>query len=547
MPTPLSRRRLFGAAAVGAVTAAGFGGRSASARRRLPPPTSVTETDPALLSAIEAATLLQSRALHPRDLLDACLARSAEHDGSVEAWIRIYSEQAYAAADLAAQRLATGSAPLVCGLPIGMKDVFAVAGLPLTASSGALAGNIAAGDSGVWRRLRDAGMVLMGHLHTHEFAIGTATPQVGNPWGTEYSPGGSSGGSAAALAARFTPCAVGTDTGGSLRIPASACGITAIKPTFGRCSTSGVIPLTWTRDHTGPMGRSVADASLLLSYMAGVDVDDPSTSVGPDVPANGYPLSAVGGPQPLSGIRFGLPSTATEELPESVGVLFSAFLDLIRRLGGVIVDVRMPTVPTGLLTGDLAEFGLYHQQFVDRLPSYRPESAVAAAAAVASLGVPVADYFSLERERRRYQHEYNRMFAEHALDVVLRPGALTDGIRRDTLADTSVFAGARENYFWANYTGAPVICVPAGRSTATGIPFGVQLGSLPWAEESLISTALELQEADPVWRDTPPLVSSPRRIPDVRASRPGPGPSPTNTDDSGPGFRFVPTTSTAAV
>ncbi|QSE81799.1 amidase [Rhodococcus koreensis] len=549
MTTRLSRRQLFGAATAGAVTVAGLGraGATANPAHRLPSPAAVSASDPALLSAVEAAALLQSRALHPRELLDACLSRSAAHDGGVEAWIRIYPEQAYEAAESAARRLAAGSAPLVCGLPIALKDLYAVAGLPVTASSGVLDGNIAAGDAGVWRQLRDAGMVLMGHAHTHEFAIGTATPQVGNPWDVAYSPGGSSGGSAAALAARFTPCALGTDTGGSLRIPASACGITSIKATFGRCSTSGVIPLTWTRDHTGPMGRSIADASLLLSHMAGVDVDDPSTSVGPDVPAEGYPLAAAGGSRPLSGRRFGLPHGVADDLPGPIGTLFAGFLDLVRALGGEIVDVAEPEVPTGLLSGDYAEFGSYHRQFADRLPAYGAESALAATAAMASLALPVADYFALERARLRFQHDYNRMFAEHRLDAILRPGALTDGVRRDDLSDSSVFAGARENYFWANYTGAPVVCTPVGRSAATGIPFGVQLGGVPWSEAALISIVLELQEAQPVWRDAPPLGAAPRQIPEVRVAAPGAGPTATNTDDTGPGIRFVPTTSTAAV
>ena len=163
MTTRLSRRQLFGAATAGAVTVVGLGRAAASANpaRRLPSPAAITASDPALLSAVEAASLLQSRALHPRELLDACLSRSAAHDGGIGAWIRIYPEQAYEAAESAARRLEEGSAPLVCGLPIALKDLYAVAGLPVTASSGVLEGNIAAGDSGVWRQLRDAGMVLM--------------------------------------------------------------------------------------------------------------------------------------------------------------------------------------------------------------------------------------------------------------------------------------------------------------------------------------------------------------------------------------------------
>jgi aspartyl-tRNA(Asn)/glutamyl-tRNA(Gln) amidotransferase subunit A len=329
-------------------------------------------------------------------------------------------------------------------LPIALKDLYAVAGLPVTASSGVLAGNIAAGDSGVWRLLRDAGAVLMGH-------------------------------------------------------------------------------------------------------MAGVDIDDPTTTVGPDVPADGYPLAAVGGSQALSGKRFGLPLSVGDDLPGALGALFSGFLDVIRGLGGAIVDVTEPDVPQGLLSGDYAEFGSYHRQFADRITDYGPESALAATAAVASLALPVADYFALERARLRFQHDYNRMFAEHRLDAILRPGRVTDGVRRDALPDSSVFDGARENYFWANYTGAPVVCTPVGRSAATGIPFGVQVGGVPWSEAKLNSIVLELQEAQPVWREAPPHGPSPRRIPEVRVAAPGAGPTATNTDDTGPGFRFVPTTSTAAV
>ena len=324
----LTRRGFLGAAALGAAGAAsvtavaaaapGVAAARSTVRRSapaqgLPAPGSITATDPALLSAVEAASLLQSGTLHPRELLDACLNRSAAFDGATGGWVRIYPEMAYEAADAAAQRLsgkgraAVGDAPLVCGLPLALKDLFAVAGLPLTASSKVLEGNIAAGDSTAWTRLRDAGMVLMGHAHTDEFAIGVATEQVGNPWNTEYSPGGSSGGSAAVLAARFVPLATGTDTGGSLRLPASACGITSIKPTFGRCSTRGVIPLTWTRDHAGPMAAASPTPHYSSASWRASDPDDPTTTVGPDVPAGGLPDRREGrASTPLSGKRFGV-------------------------------------------------------------------------------------------------------------------------------------------------------------------------------------------------------------------------------------------------
>lgn len=561
MNTGISRRGFLGAATAlgvaGATTvgvavqpAAAAPNRSMPRHNQLPAPGTIDATDPALLSATEAASLLQNGTLHPRELLDACLTRSHEYDGGIGSWIRIYPEVAYAAAEKAAQRLSSAgrasigeAPPLVCGLPIALKDTFAVSGLPVTASSRVLEGNIAAGDSTVWRRLSEAGMVLMGHAHCDEFAIGLATAQVGNPWNPEYSSGGSSGGSAAVLAARFSPLATGTDTGGSLRLPASASGITSVKPTFGRCSTYGTIPLNWTRDHTGPMARSAADASLLLSYMAGVDAHDPTTSVGPPVPAQGYPLAAQGGTSPLAGRRFGISRKEIEKLPGSLGTLFAEFTDTVVALGGTLVDVTMPTYPAALLTGDMAEAGNYHQQFSDRIGLYNPARALFVGAAIASMAVPVADYMVLAHNRLRYQHDYNRMLSEHNLDAILVPGARVDGSKRSEIAGISLFDGVTADVSWANYTGAPVVTTPAGRSKETGLPFGVQLGGRVWDEAGLIQIALELQAAQPFWQDAPPLSRNARQIPTSVVTQPGLGPDPTNTKNVGFSFRFVPTSS----
>lgn len=563
--TGVTRRRFLGAAALGAgaatvgatavsapPAAAATGRRSAPARA-LPSPSSITVTDPALLSAVEAASLLQSGRLSPRELLDACLARSAAFDGDIGGWVRIYPEMAYAAADAAAQRLSgkgratDGDAPLLCGIPLALKDLFAVSGLPLTASSRVLEGNIAAGDSTVWRQLRDAGMVLLGHAHTDEFAIGVATEQVGNPWNTEFSPGGSSGGSAALLAARFVPLATGTDTGGSLRLPASACGITSIKPTFGRCSAYGVIPLTWTRDHPGPMARSIADASLLLGHMAGADPNFPATYAAPAVPVEGYPLAAKGGAQPLAGKRFGVARRSVDALPATLGTLFGEFVDLVRRLGGSVVDISLPIAAPDLLTGDSAEMGSYHRQFADRLGNYRIDNGATVAGALAALAVPSIDYMTAARNRMVYQHDYNRMFADNDLDAVLVPGSKMDGAKRLEIAGVSVFGGTTGDVRWANLTGTPVVCTPAGRSSATGLPFGVQIGGRPWDEKGLIEIALELQAARPDWQAAPTIPPAPRDIPRVQATSPGPGPDPTNTANVGFGFHFLPTTATAPV
>ena len=167
-------------------------------------------------------------------------------------------------------RLAAGGAPDLCGIPIGLKDLYAVAGKPLTASSSVLE-DVPERDCDAWASLSAEGMVLLGHLHTHEFACGGTTDQVGNPWSLERSAGGSSGGSGAALASRQVPAATGTDTAGSLRIPSSECGTSTIKPTRGLVSIRGVVPLAPTFDHVGPMTRTVGDCEPLLAALAGVE------------------------------------------------------------------------------------------------------------------------------------------------------------------------------------------------------------------------------------------------------------------------------------
>lgn len=177
-----------------------------------------------------------------------------------------------------------------------MKDVIAAAGLPLTASSRLLEGNIAAGDATVWRLLREQGAVLMGHAHTDEFGLTTTCPQVGNPWDSTAIVGGSSGGSAAVVAARFAPPALGADTGGSLRIPDSRREVSAIKPSFGRVSKYGVIPVSWTTDHVGTRGHGIADAALLLSAIAGGDPQDPVTLAAPPPPGSPSVSNSAGGP-----------------------------------------------------------------------------------------------------------------------------------------------------------------------------------------------------------------------------------------------------------
>src|SRR5437764_2374510 len=241
------------------------------------PAASSLPSDPADLGLLEAAALLRARKLSALELAEACLSRIDEVNGgeptfdgapaAINAWVRLYPELARDHARDADERLARegDAAPLVCGIPLAVKDLYGMAGLPLTASSRVLEGNVASEDAEAWRRLRDAGMVPLGHTHTHEFAAGGTTDQVGNPWALDRVAGGSSGGSAAALAARMTPAALGSDTCGSLRIPSACCGTSTIKATHGRVPIDGIIPLAPSLDHVAPLPPTLADCAALLA------------------------------------------------------------------------------------------------------------------------------------------------------------------------------------------------------------------------------------------------------------------------------------------
>lgn len=239
---------------------------------------------PHWLSASEAARAFAARTLSPVDLLDALLARIDALQPKLHAFIRLDAAAARDAAREAERELTAGRArgPLH-GIPVGVKDIIDVAGLPTTGHSRILLDNIAREDAAVIARLRQAGAIVLGKLATHEFAIGGPSfdlpfPPARNPWNPAHHPGGSSSGSGAGVAAGLFPVALGSDTGGSVRNPASCCGIVGLKPTYGLVSRRGVFPLSWTLDHVGPLTRTVADAALMLDAIAGHDPADPASA-----------------------------------------------------------------------------------------------------------------------------------------------------------------------------------------------------------------------------------------------------------------------------
>ena len=470
---------------------------------------------------------MQDRRITAGELLDACRRRIDARNGpvtfdgsptTINAFIRLYPEIAAELAAAADDRLATArrsgqSAPLLCGVPLALKDLYAVAGMPLTASSHVLDGNIANGDSTVWARLKAAGMVLVGHAHTHEFALGYLTPQTGNPWDLSKSVGGSSGGSGAALAARMIPAATGTDTGGSLRSPPSANGVCGLKPTFGLVSAHGVIPIGWSIDHAGPMARSAGDLGLLLSALAGPDPADGASLVGPTPPAV-YPTLPSATARPLAGVRLGVPDGATSGLPAAVAAMFARAQGELESLGATIVSFSEPDqTSTGWTldsTGALAvEAAVYHSQFYPaKAASYGTGTgALVSALVVAANGVPATVYIEQQQARLVYIHAWNAAFLGNQLDGVLKPGAGVDGADREGTQNTGPTAGVTGDFSWADVAGLPVVAMTIGRSAATGLPFGIQLGGAPRTEAKLLQIAIDYQAGFPYHEAVPPGLS----------------------------------------
>ena len=263
-------------------------------------------TDLAFLGLADAAEMIRARKLSPVEYTQALLDRIGKLDGRYHAFIRLTPDLAIAAARQAESEIMAGrwKGPLH-GIPFGLKDIIDYAGLPTTAHSKVLIDNVAAADAPVTARLKAAGGVMMGKLATHEFAIGGPSfdlpwPPAVNPWGGQHFPGGSSSGSGVALAAGMVPAALGTDTGGSVRNPASMCGIVGLKPTYGLVSRRGVLPLAYSLDHVGPMTRSVRDNALLLQLLAGYDAEDPGSA---DVAVPDYSADLERG---VKGLKLGL-------------------------------------------------------------------------------------------------------------------------------------------------------------------------------------------------------------------------------------------------
>ena len=426
------------------------------------------------LDAIDAARAIREKVLSPVDLVEALLERIERIDGRVQAWALVDREGARRAARQAADEAARGSfrGPLH-GVPFGAKDIFYSAGLRTEAGSKVMAGFVPDYDATSVARFKAAGAILLGKLHTTEFATTDPAP-TRNPWNLACTPGGSSSGSAAAVAARMIPLAFGTQTIGSNVRPASYCGLVGLKPTFGRISTRGVMALSYTQDHVGLMARSVEDIALALGVVAGRDPHDPSSS---RAPVDDYAAATTRRRAPRVGVLREFFERAT---PEVADVTAQA-VNRLARAGADVEEAKLPptfrAVAAAAYVITRSETASVHaERFALNADLYRP--GIRSSIEMGML-IPGDLYVRALRIRRQFRREMSPLLESY--DVLLTP--TTPGEAPEGMAT----GDARFQLPWS-ISGLPSITVPCG-STTSGLPLGMQLVSGAFTEAPLLSAA----------------------------------------------------------
>ena len=522
--------------------------------------------DLAFLTGTQLAAMLQARDVSSREVTQAFLTRINRlngdgrfsvpsrpitgstpnpdipvygNNGALNAYVRVYETLALQMADEADARLMAGGAPIGTGVPIAIKDIFAIGGEELTLGCPLMRGNTAAGDSTVAARARAAGMPILGHTHTGPWTSDDTCPQTANPWKRSKAVGGSSGGSAAAVAARLAVLTVGSDTGNSVRNPACNTGVGTIKPTYGLIPLYGATPLTVSLDHAGPICRAMTDVSMLLGVLAGPDPLDPRSLQAPPAPAF-YPMAPRPGDKPLDGVRIGS-TIETETSPArsgwAPGILerLRAAVEQFRALGATIVEVRPATSNLGNTTYFKASapdpftgnaisastvYGNSENAYVlrdtytqtgDALLVGGVKTRFRRTAAVSGVDGPnqllqraakftPEDLFGAYQVRREYCEAWAKVFADNDLHACLWPQKVqTPPDRADDF--TGGFSGVESSR--PNVTGWPCVDVPVGRDASTGIPVGIDIAAPLGADHMALQIAIDYQERFPYHLDIP--------------------------------------------
>ncbi|MBB3085195.1 amidase [Geodermatophilus sabuli] len=448
------------------------------------------------LTLTAAAEEIAAGRLSPVELTDSALGRIEATEPAINAFVHVCADLAREQARTAEAEIAAGRyrGPLH-GIPLGVKDIYDTAGIPSTSSSKVREGYVPDTDAVAVERLRSAGMVMVGKTHTHEFAYGGRTHTTRNPWDTSRIPGGSSGGSGAAVAVGSCLVGMGTDTAGSIRIPATLCGTVGLKPTHGRTSRRGVTSLSWSLDHVGPLTRNVRDAALVLDVIAGHDPLDPASV---DVPVPGYAAGTTGD---VRGLRIGVPTNFFfDHVHPDVEASVRAAVDVLVGVGAQTREVTIP-YPDQVLAAEwgivLPEAAAYHQEALrTKGELYRPETRMQLE--VGEL-VLATDYIKALRVRTLIQRAWAQLFAD--VDVVVAPVQPFAAPVVDQM-DVTWPDGTTESVDLAmvrltspaNLTGLPSIALPTGFDAA-GLPLGMQLMGRPFDEATLLDAGTAYEAA----------------------------------------------------
>jgi aspartyl-tRNA(Asn)/glutamyl-tRNA(Gln) amidotransferase subunit A len=456
------------------------------------------------LSIKEAADDLRAGLATPTELVEEALERIDLLDGEIKAFVTVMRDEAMEQAEQAERELRTGlfRGPLQ-GIPVGIKDLIAVKGVRTTAGSRVLADNVSQENAAVVEQLRKAGAVLIGKTNTHEFAYGTYTPPTRNPWNLNHIPGGSSGGSAAAVAAEMCLGAIGTDTGGSIRIPAACCGLTGLKPTYGRISSYGVIPLSWSLDHVGPLARSAEDCAIMFDALAGYDPRDANSVSGP--PSRATASLIVGpegrGPLSLQGLTLGIPSARfVDPLDPEVRHAWEAAQLVLKEEGAELLEVDIPHPSMEVYrTIQMPEASLAHMQqgwLSERADLYAERTRERL---LQGQQIPAVNYLRAQQERRAFASTLTTIMRR--VNALLLPTIPMPAIPVSQIDQDIVIDGTTINATVAllsltmpfNLAGLPALSFPAGFS-AQGLPIGLQAVGKTFEESTVLRIAYAYQQ-----------------------------------------------------
>jgi aspartyl-tRNA(Asn)/glutamyl-tRNA(Gln) amidotransferase subunit A len=466
------------------------------------------------LTLTEAAARLQRRDLSPVELTRSLLERIERYEPRLNSFITVTSEEALNAAARAEREIGAGRyrGPLH-GIPLAIKDLFDTAGIRTTCGARIFADHVPGEDATVVARLKEAGAVLLGKLNLHEFAYGVSTinPHHGptrNPWDVSRIPGGSSGGSGAAVAAGLCFGAIGTDTGGSIRIPAALCGTAGLKPTYGLVSRAGVFPLAWSLDHAGPLARRAADCAAILQAIAGLDPRDPTTR---PHPLPDYRAALTGD---VRGLRIGVPREHFfDGVDPEVEAAVRAAIDLLVEQGAAVREIALPHIrhARSMLTTIVSAeaYSVHEADLRTRAEEYGDDVRARLRWGECLLA---SHYLKAQRARRLLCDTFEAVLRE--VDLIATPATPVAALPIDSIrhGGSDAFAAAARTLTQMtgpfNLTGLPAISIPCG-FTQDGLPIGIQLAARPFAEAALLNTAHAYEEATPWHTRRPALDEAP--------------------------------------